>query len=173
MSRTRLLLGWVLILCFIAGLMAVPACTASTPAPSPAPGPGLAPVQVPATTTVANSGLSPSITITAPAGNVPAGAVMVSLVVTGFTLVEELGKPSVPGQGHIHYFLDANPPVAPGKPAVTAAGTYYSSALTSYNWPNVTPGSHKFAAELVNNNHTPLEPPVVAEVTVTVTGAGK
>jgi len=35
----------------------------------------------------------------------------------------------------------------------------------------VAAGTHTFSAELINNDHTPLVPPVVAKMTVTVSGA--
>ncbi len=168
MKRIKLLNGHLLILFVSSSLLATASCTsAPSTTPTPAPAPSLAPAPTP------TSILAPSIKITLPTGNVPAGSVTVTVVVSGFILVDELGKPNIPGRGHIHYFLDANPPTAPGKAAVTAAGTYYSTALTSYTWPDVTPGSHKLSVELVNNDHTPLEPPVLSEVTVTVTAAIK
>ncbi len=35
-------------------------------------------------------------------------------------------------------------------------------------WENMAPGEHTFGVQLVNNNHTPLDPPVTAAVMVTV-----
>jgi len=51
---------------------------------------------------------------------------------------------------------------------VTAAGTYAATAGDSYTWKNVSPGIHTFSAELINNDNTPLSPPVVSKITVTV-----
>lgn len=99
---------------------------------------------------------------------VPAGSVTVTVQVSGFTLVDKLGQANVAGEGHIHYFLDVTPPITPGQPAVTAAGTYAPTASTSYTWPNVAEGTHIFWVELVNNDHTPLNPPVDAMATVVV-----
>jgi hypothetical protein len=45
---------------------------------------------------------------------------------------------------------------------------YHAEAVTSYTWQGVRPGTHTFAVQLVNNDHTPLEPPVTDQVTVTV-----
>ena len=59
-------------------------------------------------------------------------------------------------------------PTTAGQPAVSPEGTYHAEATTSYTWPDVAPGEHTFGVQLVNNDHTPLEPPVVAAVTVTV-----
>jgi plastocyanin len=112
---------------------------------------------------------APSIVITAPTGQIfGIGDVTVKVQVSNFTLVDKLGQPNVPGEGHIHYFLDVDPPTTPGQPAITAGGTYAATADTSYTWHNVGSGQHKFSVELVNNNHTPLVPPVVASITVNV-----
>jgi outer membrane protein assembly factor BamB len=99
---------------------------------------------------------------------VDAGDVTVSAMALNFKLVDKLGQANAAGEGHIHYFMDVDAPTDPTKPAVTAAGTYAATSNTSYIWHNVTPGTHTFSVELVNNDHTPLSPPVVAEATVTV-----
>lgn len=114
---------------------------------------------------------TPRVTITAPLTNavIPApGAVVVTVQVTNFSLAEKLGTAIAAGEGHIHYFLDVTPPTAPGKPAVTETGTYAATAATSYTWQNVKAGQHTLSAELVNNDHTPLNPPVFASVRITV-----
>ena len=116
---------------------------------------------------------APSIQITSPLedATVPAGNVTVMVHVDDLTLVSKLGQASVAGEGHIHYFMDVDTvPTTPGKPALTAAGTYYPTANTSYTWTNVMPGMHKFAVELVNNDHTPLVPAKYTMINVTVTG---
>lgn len=139
-----------------------------TPAPTattvPA-APGEEPTETPATEA------EPSVTITEPAdgATVPAGDVTVTVEVEGFRVVDNLNAPAAPGEGHVHFYLDvAELPTTPGQPAVSAQGTYHASATTTYTWPDVPPGEHTFAVQLVNNDHTPLEAPVVAEVTVTV-----
>ena len=114
---------------------------------------------------------APSIQITSPNENatMPAGNVTVTVHVDDLTLMNNLGAANVEGQGHVHYFMDVAVPTAPGKPALTASGTYYPTANTSYTWMNVMPGTHNFAVELVNNDHTPLEPAKYAMINVTVT----
>jgi len=111
---------------------------------------------------------APIVTINAPlnGSTLTTGNVTVTAAAFNFTLVDKLGKPNVAGEGHIHYFIDVDAPTTPGKPAVTAAGTYAATAATSYTWPSVPVGSHYFSVELVNNDHTPLSPPVVATVIV-------
>jgi hypothetical protein len=93
--------------------------------------------------------------------------VTVSVLVQNFYIVDKLGQANAPGEGHIHYFLDAEPPVMQGSPAVTAAGTYAATTGTSHTWRNVGPGDHTFAVQLVNNDHTPLDPPVTRMIAVT------
>jgi plastocyanin len=99
------------------------------------------------------------------------GSVIVSVDVKNFNVVDKLGKPSVAGEGHIHYFMDAKAATTPGKPAITKPGTYAPTINISHTWTNVTIGKHNFSVELVNNDHTPLTPPVVAEVNVTAKAA--
>ena len=113
---------------------------------------------------------APSVTVTSPSegAEVQGPSVTISVSVSNFNLVDKLGQPNVAGEGHIHYFMDVDPPTTPGVPAVTAPGTYAPTVATSYTWTNVTNGSHMFSVELINNDHTPLEPPAVAFVNVTV-----
>lgn len=98
-----------------------------------------------------------------------ADGVEVTAAPEGFDVVNKLGQAPADGEGHIHYYLDVDElPTTPGKPAVSEEGTYHAEATTSYTWPDVEPGEHTFAVQLVNNDHTPLEPPVTAETTITV-----
>ncbi len=113
-----------------------------------------------------------AVSITEPANDstVEAGDVKVTVAPENFNVVNKIGQDPVDGEGHIHFYFDVDQiPTTPGQPAVTAdASTYHAAATTSYTWPEVEAGEHTFAAQLVNNNHTPLEPPVTAEVKVTV-----
>lgn len=120
-----------------------------------------------------NGGGAPAVEITAPedGSTVAAGDVEVSVDVANFNIVDKLDQDPVEGEGHVHFFLDvADIPTTAGEPAVSSEGTYHAEATISYAWPDVEPGEHTFAVQLVNNNHTPLDPPVIAQVTVTVTG---
>jgi plastocyanin len=129
---------------------------------------------MPATPTPAPTSVPhPSITITSPAPGVTLveGPVAVTIQVTDFAIVSKLGQPGVVGEGHLHYYLDAEPPTTPGQPAVTAPGTYAATADMSHSWQGVAPGSHTLAVQLVNNDHTPLVPPVIAEIVVQVASA--
>jgi outer membrane protein assembly factor BamB len=119
---------------------------------------------------------APNIAMTPLDGaTVNAGDVTVSAMALNFNLVNKLGQANAAGEGHIHYFIDVDAPTDPTKPAVTAAGTYAATTDTSYTWQNVAAGTHTFSVELVNNDHTPLSPPVVVKVVVVVstsTGGG-
>ncbi len=116
----------------------------------------------------------PQIIITQPQGgqSLPAGNITISVDVSNFNLVNKLGQTNVAGEGHLHYFLDVEPPTTPGQPAITAPGTYAPTTNTSFVWKNITVGQHLFSVELVNNDHTPLEPPVTAIVNITITSPG-
>ena len=125
-------------------------------------------------TSAAFAGMSPGLNITRT--KVTPGKsgsnLEVDVSVSNFTLADKLGKPVSPMQGHIHYFLDVKPPTAEGEPAIPAKGSVWAAtAKTTYTFENVSPGSHTVYAELVNNNHTPLNPPVVAKTTVNIASA--
>ncbi|MBI4301928.1 MAG: DUF4399 domain-containing protein [Chloroflexi bacterium] len=112
----------------------------------------------------------PSIEITAPkeGSSVSAGDVKVSIKLSNFKF-GQVGGPNYQGEGHVHFYLDVDPvPTTSGKPAVSAEGTYHAIAESSYTWPNVKPGTHTLAVQLVNNDHTPLDPAIVTKVTITV-----
>lgn len=100
---------------------------------------------------------------------IPSGNITVTANVTNFKLVNMLGRPSVAGEGHIHFYMDVPVPTTPGKLAVTAAGTFAPTYNTSWTWPNVAPGKHNFSVQLANNDHTPLIPLTYETVNVTVT----
>src|SRR5438309_11073894 len=103
-----------------------------------------------------------------------AGDIKVAVEVKKFNIVDKIGQAAVDGEGHIHYYIDAGEiPTKDGQPAVTKSNnTYHAQATKEYTWPNVSAGEHTFAVQLVNNDHTPLRPPVIAQVTVTVKAAG-
>lgn len=115
------------------------------------------------------SEIAPKITFLLPPGNIYGiGDLPVSVSVANFTIVDKQGQKALAGEGHIHYFLDVDAPTTPGKPAVAAPGTWVTTASTTYTWHNVGSGTHTLSVELVNNDHTPLDPPVVATMKVVV-----
>ncbi len=109
----------------------------------------------------------PKINITAPAENAPAGSIDVVVDVSNFTLVDKEGGNNKGGEGHIIYYLDVPVPTYYDHTAITLSGTYNTDFKTSYTWQNVSPGTHTFSVQLVNNNNKPL--PVSAVDTVKIT----
>ena len=87
-----------------------------------------------------------------------------------FEIVDKLGQAPVDGEGHVHYYINVDEiPTTPGEPAITDdETTYHAEATTAFTWQGVRPGEHTFGVQLVNNDHTPLEPPITDEITVTV-----
>ncbi|XUX01247.1 MAG: hypothetical protein TUN42_04460 [Dehalogenimonas sp.] len=113
--------------------------------------------------------IAPTVEILAPPKNVYSiGELTVNVNISNFTIIDKQGQGAVAGEGHLHYFLDVTAPTTSGTPAVTAAGTYFSTADLSYTWTNIGTGHHTLSVELVNNDHAPLNPPVVATMDVLV-----
>ncbi len=117
---------------------------------------------------------APRVTILSPQNRstLPPGDITVTVAVANFNLVDKLGQTNASGEGHIHYFMDVVAPTEPGKPAITAEGTYAETSTTTYTWKNVAAGTHTFSVELVNNDHTPLSSPVVVKVVIVVSESG-
>ena len=105
----------------------------------------------------------------------------VTVQVANFKLADKMGEKAVEGEGHIIYYIwngfgtsEYEVPTSFGKPA-NAGGTGYvaaASAKTIYEWsaPFVRNGRQDLVVQLVNNDHTPLDPPQVYRVTVSITG---
>ena len=88
---------------------------------------------------------------------------------SNFKLVDKTGQANVPGEGHLIYYVDVQAPTTPGQPALTAPGTYAISVSTSFLWPKLfQPGPHTLSVQVVNNDNTPLSPPVTAQVAMNV-----
>jgi hypothetical protein len=100
-------------------------------------------------------------------GGVDAGDVTVMVLVRNFSVVSRIDEQNTPGEGHLVYFKDVTPPTTPGVAVTALPGTFQISSSTGYVWHNVSPGTHTFAVELVNNDNTPLTPPVIDAVDVT------
>jgi plastocyanin len=112
---------------------------------------------------------APTVKITSPATMVPTpGNVTVTVQVANFKIIDKQGQANVSGGGHIHYYMDVDAPTTQGQPAIPTSGVWAHVATTSYTFTNVPGGQHKFSVELVNNDHTPLNPPVVATINVVV-----
>ena len=115
-------------------------------------------------------GGSPQIMISAPSdgSTTTSTSVNISVQVKNLNLTNKIGKANITGEGHIIYYKDVSVPIAEATPATTKAGTYAALSNTSYTWKDLTPGLHTFSTELVNNDNTPLVPPVTDTVNVTV-----
>jgi hypothetical protein len=110
----------------------------------------------------------PSVIILDPPfdGGIPTGNVTISVRVTNFTIIpQNYDNPG--GTGHLIYYRDVVPPATGGIPALTLPGTYAISHNTSHEWHGIAPGTHTFAVQLVNNDDTPLDPPVLDAVDIT------
>jgi len=103
--------------------------------------------------------------------SVPSGNVTVDIQVSNFNIVDKQGQANVSHDGHVHYYLDVEAPTTPGQPAIPASGIWAHVAASTYTFTNVAAGTHTISVELVNNDHTPLEPPVVARITINVQSA--
>lgn len=113
---------------------------------------------------------APTLTITSPGTMVPTpGNVTVTVRATNFKIVDKQGQTKVTGEGHIHYYMDVDAPTAQGQPAIPASGVWAHVSSTDYTFTNVSAGTHTISVELVNNDHTPLNPPVVQKISITVT----
>lgn len=124
-------------------------------------------------TTAGNATANMSINLVAPNGTSSLSGRMMTVTaeVAGLNLTDPMmvGMTPAPGEGHIHYFLDAVPPTTPGVPAILpVANTYFESTNTTIAWANVTPGWHTIYALLVNNDYTPVTPIVVDSATFLV-----
>jgi hypothetical protein len=121
------------------------------------------------TSCAAPSLLAPNVKIVAPPLNVYAvGDITVSVELNNFTIEPQQPKTNEDGKGHLHYFLDVDASTIRHYPVDAPAGTWTSSTATSYTWHNVGKGNHTISVELVNNDDSPLEPPVVSTIQVNV-----
>ena len=114
----------------------------------------------------------PSLGITSPAPNsaITGPDVTVEVAVTDFTLVPPSGTDDTPGQGHLIYYLDFEPPFIPGQPAIPDDPdvVYAATHETSYTFQDVPPGLHDVVVLLVLDNHAPVFPPAIDKVSFTV-----
>ncbi|APV45125.1 hypothetical protein Dform_01806 [Dehalogenimonas formicexedens] len=113
---------------------------------------------------------APTLKINSPAAGASfdPGSVSLSIAVGNLKLVHGDNLPKVPGEGRIIYYLDVTIPIAAGQSALSAVGTFTESIATSNAWANLAPGTHTLGVQLVQNDHTPFNPPVFANVSVTI-----
>lgn len=128
-------------------LTAVLLAACSTQAAAPATGGGTE--SVPAS---AQPATPPTIKVLSPTDGdeVPAGDVTVKVEAANLKFTMPSNK-NVAGEGHLHVTLDDRPFIMSVEPSVKIE--------------NVSPGTHKLVAELVQNNTDSLDPPVKQEIT--------
>ena len=130
----------------------------------------------PAITSIKLSVNPPASPPASPAAGITYADVEVSIQVANFNLVEKSGEPNVPGEGHIIYYL-AEPPTFPKAKAHAAQGLFSEGTVsTSHTWSNYnyTAGEYWiFSAQLVNNDDTPLVPPVFARIVTHLPAPGE
>jgi hypothetical protein len=98
-----------------------------------------------------------------PQGSSACADIIISPEVNNFTVyADKIGQPAAPGEGHFIYYFNVNPPTTPGKPALTEKGTYAITADRIASWVSVLPGEYQVWVQLVNNDNTPFNPPVIA-----------
>lgn len=103
----------------------------------------------------------PNVTIASPKAGAEGNEFQMVVAIAEFDLKPVGTTPGkAAGQGHIHYLVD-------GKPAEGD----YATPNKNFTFRNLAAGEHTLRAELVNNDHTPLSPPIFAEVKVKATGA--
>ena len=113
---------------------------------------------------------NPAVKLASPAdgANIAAGDLVVNAEVTNFNVVDKQGEANNDVEGHLHFYLDVDAPTTTGQPAIPSSGTWADVSGTTYTFPKVAAGTHTISVELVNNDHTPLNPPVVQKITVTL-----
>ena len=170
--------------------------TSPTPAPSAttSPSPYVAPPAPPATPTGPPYTGLPKISgdgkLTAPKASsisLTTSSVFCEADFTNMYIVKRTDK-NVEGQGHVDFYLDMPPITTAGvkagvlpSPAPTGAkvviadaqaniaGTVAMAVGVTYTFTGVSNGNHTFAAQLVQNDDTPFNPPIFwAPVTVNV-----
>ena len=112
----------------------------------------------------------PKVVLTSPGNNstLSAGDIVVRIYLQNFEMNSNFGLPNTPNRGHVIYYMDTTAPLAQGTAATAAPGSFAVSVETEYTWNNVAAGEHVFSVQLVNNDNTPLLPPVAVRVNVTV-----
>jgi hypothetical protein len=117
-----------------------------------------------AETTVTVEG--PSVDATAPATSPAGKPVTVEIAVEGVRLVPAADDPGTGGTGHLHLFIDRDPPPA-GESIPKEAGIIHT-AETSVEVPDLAAGEHTIWVVLGDAKHVPYDPPVLDKVVVTV-----
>jgi hypothetical protein len=191
-KKTAMSLGKrLLALSIVAVLVALTACGGGTPSPTASAKPTAAsptgtakPGFTKVTVTLLPVKGPPKVVggslITAPkAGTVFSNNIWVQLDLTNINLVNPKST-NVEGEGHVIFYQDIDPiPTTAGQPAVPSplpsGGKIYrgGSAIAQnlgYQWRNIPNGNHTFSCQVVQNDGTPLNPPIFMQVKVKIEG---
>lgn len=126
----------------------------------------------PSATSTASQAREPSVEMNAPGqgATVAPGNVQTSVLVAGIKLVDKLGEDKKKGEGHVIFYLDVDDlPTDPDEPAfVDDEARFHATPTVSHTWSISQLGEHKLSAQLVNNDHTPLDPPATHSITIKV-----
>lgn len=123
-------------------------------------------------------GSSPVVQIVQPADSATVnGNLVVTVNFSNFAIVDVNGAKNVTGQGHLDFcILNAAPNTdttqsGPTPPTFVIAGGGSCAIITSSYVleNNLTPGDYELRAELVQNDNSSLNPPVVDSIFITVT----
>jgi hypothetical protein len=112
---------------------------------------------------------NPGIQILYPAdgSSLPPGNIAMAVKVNNFIVSREgMGVVNREGEGHMIYYMDEVPPVDAGIPATT--DTSVVSSASDHLWRDVKEGKHTFSVQLVNNDDTPLDTPIVIVSTMDI-----
>jgi len=121
---------------------------------------------LPPISAASNAG-TPAITIVSPAaGATVSGDFAVKVQISNFTVSDALfGKANLAGYGHWHLNVDSTTQGMMGMATMLGmSGTDTFLASTK----GLSPGKHTFFALVVDDQHAPLNPPVVAQVELVV-----
>ena len=121
---------------------------------------------LPPISALANPG-TPTIQIISPApGTTVSGDFTIKVVITNFTASAALfGKPNLAGYGHWHLNVDSTTAGMMGM--ATMLGMSGSDTFQG-STEGLSPGPHTFFAQLVDDQHAPLNPPVLAPIQLVV-----
>ncbi len=142
----------IIFLCLTPSLLAVTSCGYATSQASSG---------APSITSIISHALPSNAS---PTSGSPVSDVNISVRVANFNLVNKIGATKATGEGHLIYSLDATPSTGAGQTATSISSNFIESFSDTNLWRNVSVGLHTFSVQLVNNDNTPLSPPVIASV---------
>ena len=117
----------------------------------------------------APSVIPPTLKIASPSTGttLDSGSATLSINAGNVSLVAD-NRTNATGEARVVYYLDVPIPTTAGTAAFSAAGTFKETESSVNTWTNLSPGTHILGVQLVQNDHTPFNPPVFATVSVTV-----